>query len=274
MTTITTQFRAAIDRLSLKPDHCAVSGCDELLLCVLVEPPPRPFDPMKSPPPRFACPEHQVWLGECFDEGYPDDPTYSDGLYHAVLRDVADPAWRWLPERMRRAAMQAGFAVRLTPGGDLPYPRFRVATCAGRAWATDGKTLLDVGPAEEAEAMLERADLQVHPASAKPAELARHRLASEHIARYLTISLSERPAQVRTAADAGLGVCWEGRVVVGEAVLPGHVVALVSDLYGAVSWVGGGPLDPVFALRGAPCAILMPIDVAAAERAALAGKLS
>lgn len=253
MTTITPEHRAAIDRLSTKPGRCSVTDCNESLLCVLVEPwepaPGEAFDPKKAPTPRFACPEHQVWLTECFDEGYPDDPEYPHGLYHAVLRDVADPAWRWLPERMRAAAMRAGFAVRPTPGGLMPYPRFRVGVCAGRAWATDGRSLLDIGSAAEAETALERMELQVSPASALPTELARHRLAEKHIAGLLTGSLEARPVQAGPA-EAGLGARWKGFVAVGRAVVPGHVATLVTELVGAVSWRGRGPLEPVFAERG------------------------
>lgn len=272
---ITPEHRAAIDRLSLQPGRCAAPGCNEPLLCVFVEPWERGgagerFDLARAPRPRFACPVHEVWLGECFDAGDPDNKVYSDGLYHAVLRDVADPAWRWLPEPMRGAAARAGFAVQLTPSGHYPYPRLWVGTCSGRAWGTDGRTVLDLGPAAEAEAALERMDLQVHPASALAAELARHRLPEAHIAGLLTACLDARPVQVGPAEQAGLGARWKGFVAVGRAVVPEHVVTLVTELYGAVSWRGRGPgpLDPVVAFRGRPVAIVMPVDVEAAELAA------
>jgi hypothetical protein len=102
-TTTTREHRTAIDRLALKPGTCIVHGCGETLLLVDIDP---SYDP--SPTERFDP-----------KKGYPDDKAYPHGLFHAVLRDVADPAWRWLPEHMRGAAARAGFAVRVTAGGIL-----------------------------------------------------------------------------------------------------------------------------------------------------------
>jgi hypothetical protein len=274
-TTITREHRTAIDRLAMKPGTCTVPGCGETLLLVDIDPsydpsPTERFDPKKVPPPRFACPEHDVWITECFDEGYPDDKAYPHGLFHAVLRDVADPAWRWLPEHMRAAAVRAGFAVRVTAGGILPHPRFRVGVCSGRAWATDGWTLLDIGQAAEAELALERADIEVHPASAKTRVLAEYRLRDGDLAETFTrfTAGGYQPVEPRPADVAGLGEPWAGCQVAGDAVLPQHVVQLVAEVYGAVTWRARGRLDAVFAVRSDVCAAVMPIDVEAAERRA------
>lgn len=262
---LTKEHRAAIDKLSLKPGVCRVEGCGETLICCTVDPTDHSKKKLKIsdiPPPRFGCPEHDVWLGFCFDEGYPDDKEYKLGLYEATLRDVADPSWHWLPESMRAAAVKAGFGMR-----DESYPRFLLAAHDGRAWTTDRRLLIDIGPAAEAEAALARSGIEVYPAAAKPAEMARYRLPDEALAGLMSKLVEYQPATFRAAEDAGLAPEYKGAVVAGETVVAGYYVEMVNTLYPGVEWFAKGRLDPLVARQadGSARAVLMPIDVEAAQ---------
>jgi len=252
-TTLSPEHRAAIDRLSLTPGRCP--DCHEELVCVNID----PWDGKdvgKIPPPRFACPFHDVWLTECFDAGDPKDPTYKGGCWHAVLRDVADPAWHFLPEAMRAPAMRWGFTLHY-PGPFLPYPRFRVGVCDGKTWVGDRGTLLLVGPAEEADAVIARADFQVSPASALPRVQAKHRVSEAQLAPLVRWP-GDGYVYEETSVVAEKSV--EMHVRVGDVRIPTWVVSLVGELYGDVRWLARGDKERVVAVRGDEVvAVAMPL---------------
>ncbi len=257
---ITKEHRAAIDRLSLRPGECKVDGCGEDLLCVNVEPVDTSRGIKDIPPPRFACPVHEVWLGFCFDEGYPDDAEYKLGLYEATLRDVADPTWHWLPEPMRAAAVVAGFGVRAD--GDC---RFRVGIYEGRAWGSDGRAMLDIGPPSEVEAALDRAGIVVKPG---PDALKTYRLPSpERMAPVFAkvvaseaVTLTEPAPDSFAATLTGDTLPGEMVLVAGRAFVASYYVTFVEAVFPGVQWYASGPKDPLFAKDSTGVrAMVMPI---------------
>lgn len=246
----------AIQRLSLEPGTCSRDGCGETLICVVLE----SWDGKgKMPPPRFACPEHDVWLSFCFDDGDPEDEKYAEGLYEAALRDPSAPAWRWLPESMRAAAARAGFGMHHA----IAFPHVLVGLHAGRAWATDRSNLICIGEAHH----LRDAEAELH-SSQRDAE--RHRLADRHFSVVFGGIAADAAPRLRTkATDAGHGPMWDRFVAFGEAVVPGWVVSMVEEIYPGCTWVGGGRLDPVAARAcGEIVAVAMPADTIEIERIA------
>ncbi len=244
-----------IHGLSLVPGKCTKTGCAEGLLCVSME----SWDGKDStpiPPPRFACPKHDVWLGDCFDAGYPDDPTYQGGLYLATLRDPRALAFSWLPEEMRSAAATAGFCV--DNPDDFRSPMLTVF--AGRTWGTDGKTLLAIGGAEELDKFKQGLIGECFPASAREEALARHMLPSPEKAVGDLSSYSA--ATVRLPSEAGFNPKrWDPwGVVIGSALFPRRKIEMVDAIYPGVEWraVLGNPESPALGWHdGGPVVLVM-----------------
>lgn len=248
---MTKEHRAAIDRLSTRPGTC---HCGATLLCVRLEPWAGEGHP--HPEPRFACPKHDVWLGFCFDDGYADDPEYKLGSYEATLRDVADPAWAWLPKHIRRAAVDAGFSVRHDE-----YPRFRIAACRGRTWATDGRLMIDIGLDTEISAALARSGIVAFPPSETRKALNDHVLDGSYVEKALRLVAPNCFADCTFTEGMPYVAC-------GSALLAGPYVDFVTAVHPEVTWYAGQRLDAVCAKHGAQVrAVLMPIDMKA--RAAL-----
>ena len=248
--------RAAIARLSLKPGTCSRDGCGEMLMACKVE----QWDGKgEIPPLRFGCPEHDVWLGFCFDEGYPEDKDYTEGLYEAVLRDPSAPAWRWLPENLRPAAARAGFGVH----HPMAYPHVLLGVYDGRTWATDRSNVIAIGGTN----VLATVEAEVHGSKRAAA---RYRLADKHFgAMFGSVDRASATREPVRATEAGHGAMWDRFFAFGEAVVPGWMVSLVQEVYPGCSWRSAGRLDPVVAsLDGRVVAIAMPVDTIELERIA------
>jgi hypothetical protein len=256
---ITPAHRAAIDRLPLRPGTCSVLGCGETRICVKVEDWEGPGYP--HPPPRFGCPEHDVWLGHCFDEGYPDDPEYKLGLYEATLRDVADPAWGWLPEQMHAAAARAGFGV-LRP---YQYPQVMIGLWDGRSWGTDDRTVIALGPESDLPGIQDRLLGRV-----KPEMVRRHVLPNGAVGR--AFEPYERggyaPSLPVAPTRAGYAARWDkDGIAFGPAVIPGSIHAMVSEIFPGSAWLAAGRLDPVLVMALERfVAAVMPADTVEVDR--------
>lgn len=261
---MTSAHRAAIDRLPQRPGTCGVSGCGKTLVCVHLE---RwdGKDPAAIPPARFGCPEHDVWLGHCFDEGYPEDPDYKLGLYEAVLRDVSDAVWSWLPECMRAAASRAGFGVR----HPYAYPAVLVGTWDGRWWATDRHTLIAAGPAANFASPAQILRLTVHPPEHTAAAERQYLLPARAIATaFRAYGRDHRCIAPRRPSEAGYGAQWdEATIALDSAVIPKFAHEFVASVYPDATWYAARRTAPVFAkTNGQFVAAVMPIDTVEHER--------
>lgn len=277
---------AAVRRLSLEPGACSREGCNETLICVMLE---RWDGEGDIPPPRFACPEHDVWLGHCFDSGVvacfasqlrgivgsegPKQATtdsgdknnkrYSEGLYEGCLRDPSDPAWRWLPEHLRPAAARAGFCVR----HPYVYPDKLVGPWRSRAWATDGHNIIRIGDAADIPGIVDRFGIKVTPESSLPRVLAEHQLPEERLDTVLRLLAEKDYRELPKTKPVGLGEFWNEHVAFGEAVMAPLALSMVEEMFPGCSWRATGRVEPVFAvLDGEVVAAVMPVDVEGAER--------
>ncbi len=242
------EHRAAIDRLPTKPGKCAV--CDDELVCVKVE--QWRGDGFPHPPMRFACTEHDVWLGFCFDDGYPDDKDYQGGLYDAVLRDVSDPHWNWLPERLRAAAVKCGFSARYP---DEPIG-WRLTSRGDRAWVTDGRMMLDIGDLAEGEAALDRTGCAGW-GHARAEETKIFRVDPDAVAPVFSGLTMAVVAEVTEAPDLP---AYYGAVMVGSVAVARHYLDFTEAAWPGIRWYITGGLDPVFGMVGREArAVVMPI---------------
>lgn len=246
-----------IQRLPLELGKCGVAGCGEDLLCVVLE---HWSGKGPIPPPRFACPAHDVWLGSCFDGGDPSNKLYPHGLYHATMRHPDDPAWGWLPEALRPAAIEAGFAV------DRPeaYPGFYVGVHRGRTWATDRRTLVAIGD----EWWLRSVQLNLGK------DLDHHRLTAAQIASMTdtmgncwTVQTVGRPSDAGRKAERWDASC----VAFGLSIVPARTRKMLEAFHPGAEWLAaaGNPLAPVYMREpwsGDVVAVVMPINCDEHER--------
>lgn len=254
---------AAVRRLSLEPGTCSREGCNETLICVVLERWDGEGGVLNIPPPRFACPEHDVWLGHCFDSGDKDDKRYSKGLYEGCLRDPSDPAWRWLPEHLRPAAARAGFCVQ----HPYAYPDKFVGPWRGRAWATDRHNIIRIGDAADIPGIVDRFGIKVTPESSLPRVLAEHQLPEERFDSILRLLAEKDYRELPKTKPVGLGDSWSEHVAFGSAVMSPWALAMVEEMFPDCTWRATGRAEPVFALVDDEIvAAVMPVDVEKTER--------
>ena len=242
------EHRAAIDRLPTEPGTCGV--CGEDLVCCIVE--EWRGDGFPHPPFRFVCEDHDVWLGDCVDEDV-SDVGYTGGLYTAVLRDVADPEWHWLPEHMRAAAVVCGF-------GCLNAVGFRITPRGDRAWATDGNMMIDIGTIADGEAALDRSGL-IRPQFDRAEETRRFRIpesASSPVFETATMAVIADvvPADVSKFPTEMYGET----MMVGAVLVEKHYLDFDEATWPGIRWYVTSKTDPVFGMDGRDVrAVIMPM---------------
>lgn len=237
--------RAAIDRLPTEPGECAV--CGEALVYVIVE--DWRGDGFPHPPPRFACEAHDVWIGFCVDDDV-SDGAYEGGLYSAVLRDASDPYWDWLPAHMRAAGAKCGFGARYPDD----WVGWRLVTLGDRAWATDGRMMIDIGTAAEGEAALDRTG-NIRARLQRESETKMFRVPADAVWPTFAAMAGARAADVGKPYAA-----LDGAVMIGDVAVQKDYIDFAAASWPGITWYVTREPEPVFGKVGDSVrAVVMPL---------------
>ena len=256
-------YKAAVDRLQTKPGMCPVEGCGEMLLCCSVERWDGEDAPM--PTPRFCCPEHDVWLGDCFDEGYPEDKDYQEGLYTATLRDPSAPAYQWIAEQHRPALARSGLGMSMV----FAYPSMRAGIAIGKTWVMDRSNVIAVGPEDIFETTLDGITPEVIPATARPKTMVEHTISADFMAQGFASFTPEdyHPATIGKPTDHGHSTRWDKtHSAIGGAAIPTRMLEFVNALHPTATWFFKSKIaSAVAVVDGQPVAFIQPADTIKAD---------
>lgn len=262
-TTPADAYSAAIDRLATRPGTCPVEGCGDLLLCCSVERWDGEDTPM--PTPRFCCPEHDVWLGECFDGGYPEDKDYTEGIYTAVLRDPSAPAWAWIDAPHRPALARAGLGMR----ADYAYPSMFAGRAIGMTWVMDRFNVIAIGPEDIADRTLDGITPQVIPDTARPKTMVEHTIPVGFMDQALGTFTAEDYAAstIGRPSERGHSARWDAtHIAIGEAAIPTRMYDFVVEIHPQALWFSKSRTDAaVAAVNGQPVAFIQPANTVKAD---------
>lgn len=210
---------------------------------------------------RFGCPKHDIYVFEWLDD--------VSGL--AALRHRSDPVWEWAPTVWRKAVSVCGWGL----PSMLSFPTLLFGEHGGYAWVTDRKTMLRLPAEDTLKTAEERGGLTVHAktpeevATRTEALRAQYRLTSAQLAPHL--DLDGYVAAPAAAAPSSLGLAaerWDPNyIALGAAVVPRHLIAMVSELYPSCSWLVRGKVEAVMAVDAVDdiVAVVMPADCAAVD---------
>ena len=256
-------YKAAIDRLLTRPGTCPVEGCDQMLLCCSVERWDGEDAPM--PTPRFCCPEHDVWLGDCFDEGDPEDKDYQEGLYTATLRHPTAPAYAWIEATHRPALARSGLGMSMV----FAYPSMRAGTAIGKTWVMDRSNFIAVGHEDIFENTLDDITPEMIPATARPKTMVEHTIPADLMAQGFASFTPEdyHPATIGKPTDHGHSTRWDKtHSAIGGAAIPTRMLEFVNALHPTATWFFKSKIaSAVAAVDGQPVAFIQPANTVKAD---------
>ena len=262
-TTPADPYKAAIDRLVTRPGTCPVEGCGSTLLCCSVERWDGNDEPM--PTPRFCCPEHDVWLGDCFDGGNPKNKEYPEGLYTATLRHPTAPAYAWIEATHRPALARSGLGMSKV----FAYPSMRAGTAIGKTWVMDRSNVIAVGHEDIFESTLDGITPEVIPATARPKTMVEHTIDADFMTQGFASFTPEDygPATIGKPSDHGHTARWDAtHIAIGEAAIPTRMFDFVNALHPTATWfVKSKIASAVAVLNGQPVAFIQPANTVKAD---------